>query len=217
MTLTIGHWKSSFNDATSPISKFQTLFFYFCWGCRRNYFLHLFQNSSAICCTQRHLLSEYRFGPLNSPDGGMTTFVFIVRRWLGDSGISLFVSFIVSTVNGLELMINSTSVISVTRDSLFTEWLCVFNNSSKMDLAKQIWRSHTPLIWKAPGGLVCHKIQSAPSLVERSLSFRVISLSMPFPTHCCHQQNLNHCLTILNGLNLSLTWASARLRWRYQH
>ena len=51
----------------------------------------------------------------------MTKFVFIVRRLLGDSGISLFVTLIVSTVSGLEFMIDLTSVINVTRDSSFNE------------------------------------------------------------------------------------------------
>ena len=59
-------------------------------------------------------------------------------------------------------MIDLTSVINVTRDSSFNEWLCVFNNPSKMDLAERIWCSHTLPIWEAPGGLVYHTIQSAP-------------------------------------------------------
>lgn len=62
----------------------------------------------AICCTQYHPLSEYRFGLLNSTGGGMPTFVFIVRRFLGGNGISFTI------MSGLELMIDLTSVISVT-------------------------------------------------------------------------------------------------------
>ena len=51
----------------------------------------------------------------------MTTLVFIVRRLLVESGISLFESLMVSTVSGLELMISSTSAINVLSDSSFKE------------------------------------------------------------------------------------------------
>ena len=81
----------------------------------------LLQNSPAICCTHCHLLFEYASGFLNSPGGGMTTLVFIVRRLLGESGILLFESLMVSTVSGLELMISSTSTINVLSDSSFKE------------------------------------------------------------------------------------------------
>ena len=58
---------------------------------------------------------------LNSPGGGMITLVFIIRRILGESGISLFESLMVSTVSGLELMISSTSAIIVLSDSSLKE------------------------------------------------------------------------------------------------
>ena len=64
----------------------------------------------------RHLLRQLPIakansegcGLLNSPGGGMGTLVFIVRRLLGESGISLSGSLMVSTVSGLEIMISST-------------------------------------------------------------------------------------------------------------
>ena len=43
----------------------------------------------------------------------MTTLVFIVRRLLGESGVSMFELLMVSTVSGLELMISSTAAINV--------------------------------------------------------------------------------------------------------
>lgn len=89
--------------------------------------------------------------------------ICVYVRWLlGDSGISFFVLFTVSVVSGLELMINSTSFISITRNSSFNECLCGFNNSCKMDCAEWVWHSPTPPIWEAPGWLVYHKTQSAP-------------------------------------------------------
>ena len=139
----------------SPTAKFRIPFFHICLTCRlwRNSFLHMLQNFPAICCTCRHLLFEYASGLLNSPGGGMTRLVFIVRRLLGESGISLFESLMVSTVSGLELMISSTWAINVLSDSSFKEWLWVFNNLSKIVLADWIWHSLTLPIQKASGGL----------------------------------------------------------------
>ena len=53
----------------------------------------------------------------------MTTLDFKVRRLLGDIGAGLFVSLRVSIARGLELTINSTSVIKVLRDSPFKDKL----------------------------------------------------------------------------------------------
>ena len=187
----------------SPTAKFQIVFFHICLTCRlwRNSFLHLLQNSTAICCTRCHLLFEYASGLLNSPGGGMTTLVFIVWRLLGESGILLFESLMVSTVSGLELMVSSTSAINVLSDSSFKEWLWVFNNPSKIILADRIWHSQTPPMWEAPGGLLCHSFQSAPFLVRSSWSY-VSSLWMLTVIHSWYPQNLFHCPTRLNGLFL---------------
>ena len=51
----------------------------------------------------------------------MTILAFIVRMLLGESGIALFESLMVSTVSGLEIMISSTSAINVLSDSSFKE------------------------------------------------------------------------------------------------
>ena len=122
--LSIGHWfrwQSSLNQTVSPTAKFRILFFhiYLTFRFWRNSFLDLLQNSLAICCTRHHLLFEYGSGLLNSHGGGTTTLVYIGRRLLGESGISLFESLMVSTVSGLKLMISSASTINVLSDSSF--------------------------------------------------------------------------------------------------
>ena len=106
------HWHScSFSIIMPPSSKFLLLSFHFCliYKLCRNYFLHLCWISSALCCTCLHLLLEYRSDFLKKPGGGMTTFFFIVNRLLGESGIWPLISFKVSRVSGLELIIDSTS------------------------------------------------------------------------------------------------------------
>ena len=113
------HWLCwqycSFNIKMSPNSKFLLLSFHFClvYKLCRNSFLHLYQNSSALCCMHFHLLLEYRSGFVKTSGGGMAISVFIVNRLLGESGIWLLVSLKVSTVSGLELIIDSTFAIKV--------------------------------------------------------------------------------------------------------
>ena len=159
-------WQSSHSKAISPTTKFRMFFFHICLTCRlwRNSFLDLLQNSPAICCTRRHILFEYASYLLNSSGGGMTILAFVVGRLLGESSIALFESRMVSTVSGREIMISPTL-----SDSSFKEWLRVFNNPSKIVLADRTWRSQTPPIGEAPGGLLCHRIQSAPFFCEKPL------------------------------------------------
>ena len=49
-------------------------------------------NIAAICCTRLHRLREYRSALLNTPGGGIIISLFMVRRLLGDNGISLLMS-----------------------------------------------------------------------------------------------------------------------------
>ena len=176
--LAIGYWfqwQSSLSKKISPAAKFRILFFHICLTCRlwRNSFLNLLQNSPAICCTRHHRLFEYTSSLLNSPGGGMRTLVFIVRRLLGKSGISLFEPLMVSTVSGLEVMISSmfnvVSAINVLSDSSFKGWLLVFNKPSKIVLPDRILCSQTLPIWEVPGGLSCYRIQSAPFSCKKLL------------------------------------------------
>ena len=69
----------------------------------KNSFGYWDQNSPAICCTCLHSLHKYRSGLLNTPGGGIITSLFMVRRLLGDNGISLLMSLRDSSVRGLEL------------------------------------------------------------------------------------------------------------------
>ena len=77
-----GHWfrrqSCSFNITMSPTSKFLLLSFHFCLVCKlcRNSFLHLYQNSSVLCCMHFYLPLEYRSGFVKTPGGGMTISVF---------------------------------------------------------------------------------------------------------------------------------------------
>ena len=70
-------------------------------------FLHLDQNSSAKCCTLRHCLLLYKSGLTNESGGG------IFNRFLGDNGVRLCESLIVSTIRDREFTIDSTSVVRV--------------------------------------------------------------------------------------------------------
>ena len=96
---------SSFSNATPPTWKFYLLVFHFChaWRLCKNSFGYWDQNSPAICCTCLHSLHNYRSGLLNTPGGGIITSLFMVRRLLGDNGISLLMSLRDSSVTGPEL------------------------------------------------------------------------------------------------------------------
>ena len=87
---------------------------------------------------------------------------FMVRRLLGDNGISLLMSLRDSTVRGLELMIASVSATSVLNPSSLRLWPWVFSKATRIVLALRIWRSQTPPICEAPGGFLYHVIQSVP-------------------------------------------------------
>ena len=57
----------------------------------------------------------------------------------------------------------------------------VFTNPSKRVLADRIWRYQTPPIWDAPGGFLCHRIQSAPFSCKKLLILCFISVNA-----CCN-------------------------------
>ena len=90
----------------------------------------------------------------------MMTRDFIVSRLIGDSGRGLFSSFKQSTVNGLELMMPSTSASRVLNDSSFKERLCVLNQDSKIALVKRINLSQTSPKLLLSGGLCFYEIKS---------------------------------------------------------
>ena len=72
------------------------------------------------------------------PGGGKTTLAFMVSKLFGQSGTSLPMSLMVSTVKGLELMMDSTSTNNVTRDSSFKLVPCCFINADSMAQADLI-------------------------------------------------------------------------------
>ena len=68
---------------------------------------------------------------------------------------------IVSTTKGLELIIASTSVNKVFRDSASKLLLWVLRRDDKMLLADLICLYQTPPVWRAKGGFIFHTIRSA--------------------------------------------------------
>ena len=145
---------------------FSVVHFDLAWRVDRNSFLHLDQNSSAKCCTLLHYLLLYKSGLTNEPGGGIITLLFIVNRLLGDNGVRLCGSLIVSTVRGREFIIASTSVIRVWRDSSFKHVPWFFSNDAKILLADLIWRSHTPPMWLAAGTFLDQISQSTPGFAR---------------------------------------------------
>ena len=83
----------------------------------RIYFLHLDQNSSATYYTLPHCLLLFKSSLTNEPGVDTITLLFIISKLLGDDGVRLCGSLIVSTVRGWEFTIASTSVKKVSRDS----------------------------------------------------------------------------------------------------
>ena len=104
---------------------------------------------------------QYRSGVPNTPDGGISTMLFIMNRWLGKIATSLFVSLIVLTTKGLQLIIVLTSVNKVFRDSSSKLLVWVLRRDNKMLLADLIYLSQTPLMWLAKSIFLFQPIQSA--------------------------------------------------------
>ena len=153
--MTIGYVDSNvlFNIKMSTTSKFLLLSAHFCRFVKFTEILFFICTKTPLFCTHLHLLLEYRSGFVKTPAGDMTMFLllstFIVNRLLG-SGIWLLISPKVSTVSGLELIIDSTSTIKVLSALLFNDWPCVFSHPSKIRLAIWIWCSHTSPIYVMP-------------------------------------------------------------------
>ena len=80
----------------------------------------------------------------------------VVKMWLGVSG-SRSPGSPETVVKGLELIIASTSHMSVRNDSSSKQWPYSSIKPERTFLVVLIWRSHTPPMWLAAGGL---KIQS---------------------------------------------------------
>ena len=147
-----GHWlcwqSCSCNITMLPTSKFLFLSFHFCLVCKlcRNSFLHLCQKLLYNMLHTSPFFLEYRSGFVKITGGGMIKFIFIANRLLGESGIWLLISLMVSSVSGLQLIIDPTSVTKVLCASSFNDCPCVFSNSSNLSLF-EFGFPHTSHVW----------------------------------------------------------------------
>ena len=181
---------SSFSNTASPIQNFLLETNHFCLSSKvaRNFLRHLFQNSLHICYTLLQRLLQYKSGFPNAPAVGITTFDFILWRWLGESATSLLTSLMVSTTSGLELTMASTSVNRVFNDSSSKLLLWVLDNDAKIFLADLICLSHIPPMWLAMGGFLFQTIQSVFWLSMKcfiflwSISLKDFANSLSAPT-----------------------------------
>lgn len=145
--------------------------------------LHRNQNSSARYWTRLQRRCEYRSTGRDSPGGGPTGRVFIVKSMDGERGSGSSVSDRM-VVMGRALTIAVTSAISVTKSS------CVScdppsskNMSSNTQRMVPICRSHAPPNCEAYGGLKRHSQPSSltyRSNLRWSISF-IVSSSSDFP------------------------------------
>ena len=83
-----------------------------------------------FCPLRMSFAVQFRFHELSGD--GITTFDFIVSVLTGDDGWKLPESFITSTFMGLKVMILSTSVVSVRRDSLSRPYSWIFNKAESL-------------------------------------------------------------------------------------
>ena len=134
-----------------------------CWRLRRNCFLQRVQNSFAKCVTLLQRFLQYTSAGWKAPGGARTTFVFIVRRWLGVSGLSESGSARWLTVKGRLLTIALASHIRVLRDSSSNCLPFFCNRDERTFRADLIWCSQTPPMWLAAGTFILNEIQSHSS------------------------------------------------------
>ena len=68
----------------------------------------------------------------------MTTFGFMVNRWLGVSGSGYCEGFMVFTASGLQLTMTSASIMKVFKDSTSSWVPCLANSDAKTFLTYRI-------------------------------------------------------------------------------
>ena len=125
--------------------------FWRCCKLRRNSFLHRVQNSFAKCWTYLQRFLQYMSAGWKAPGGARTTFDFIVKRWLGVSGLTESGSVSWVTVKGRLLTIASASHIKVLRDSSSSCCPLSCNSDARTLRTVLICRSQTPPMWLAAG------------------------------------------------------------------
>ena len=173
--LAIGHLfrvvKSSRTKTISPTSKFCLVWFHFCqvWSVANTSFLHRAQNLVDKCWTHQHCFLQHMSSFWKVPGGGMTTLVFELSSCIGLNGIILLIWPMDSQVIGQELIIPSISTNNVRRDSLLRLSPWFLSIAERMLLADRIYRSHTPPMLLAMGGLRFQLIHSPPNSIKKSL------------------------------------------------
>ena len=114
---------SSRISTISPSTRFRWGFWYLLLSCitTRYSFFYRDQNKFAKFCTLRHRRSIYTSFCWNFPGGGNITVDLVVKMWLGVSG-SRSPGSPETVVKDLELIIASTSHMSVRNDSSSKQW-----------------------------------------------------------------------------------------------
>ena len=153
---------SSLMITMSPTQRFLwgSSHFWRCCRLNKNSFLHRLQNSFAKCWTLLQRFLQYRSADWKLPGGGSTTFVFIVKRWLGVKGLAILGSFRLSTERGRLLMMASTSLIRVLRASSSSCKALSRKSGFRTLQTDLIWRSHTPPMWLAEGTFILKSTRS---------------------------------------------------------
>ena len=82
-----------------------------------NFFCHLHKNSLLMCRILIKDFLQYRSAFWNTPDGGITTLVYLVCSLFGDIVWKLFPSFTDLKIRSWKLIMASVSVVMVCRDS----------------------------------------------------------------------------------------------------
>ena len=164
MTFTIlprGHWlrrESSFIITMSSTRRFDFTSFHFSLGCKDFKYscFHLFQNWSARYWAQRQYRREHRSCWRNTPGGGRSGLVFIVRSEFGLKAFGCSGLVDIMAI-GRELTMRVTFAMWVRSNSCVNQWLSRFENiPSNTRHIVPICRSQTPPKWEARGGLNCH-------------------------------------------------------------
>ena len=205
-TFAIGHWlwlASTFKSTISAITNSLRFLFHFWWDWRvdKNSFLHLCQNSLAMCL-MHHTNTFYWIHQLLQIHLVVVS-VFMVKMLFGLNGCLPLTLPKASTVNGLEFNIASVSTNSVLNDLSFKLLPFVTNND--------IYLSQTPPKWLATGGFLCQWRSQNQDFPESVEFFDGPSLEKTFQVLFGFSQNLTHYCNVRFLYFLFLLWIVSRL------
>ena len=125
-----------------------------------------------MCWTRLQRLLLNSSALTNSPGGGITTLVFMVKMLFGLNGCSLLTSPKVSTVNGLEFNIASVSANSVLNHSSFKLLPRVTNN----DIRK--FRAENLPLPNSPHMTFCRRVSMPNDVVRTKIFQKVLNFLM---------------------------------------